>query len=366
VRVIARGWDDEESIGSVNGVQVHRIPVPEPSWRGGSWLLNMRFPESRQVFVWSTHVARAIAKIQETEGLDIIESPEFHAQGLISSLRHRVTPMVVRLHTPAFVCRKLNGVSSGANRCDTMLSEHAEGWAARCAAMLTSPSRALANHVAKGWQMPASDMRIIPNPVDDELFHPNGCARQPTVLFVGRLERRKGVETLIEAWPVIRAAVPEAKLTFVGADHASGPDGSSMKAHLQKRLRSMPMSDESVCFKSQVDRAALPKVYGSAQVCVVPSLYENFPYTCLEAMACGCAVVASRVGGIPEIIEDEVSGLLVPSANSSALADAVVRVLRSDSLRAKLGAAARKRIERRFVRRVVCAQTADAYAELIG
>jgi len=83
-------------------------------------------------------------------------------------------------------------------------------------------------------------------------------------------------------------------------------------------------------------------------------------------MACRCAVVASRVGGIPEIVQDEVSGLLVSPNDPTALAAAIVRLLRSPLLRQKLGAAARQSIEQKFSRRVVCARIADTYAELIG
>jgi len=194
------------------------------------------------------------------------------------------------------------------------------------------------------------------------------------VLFVGRLERRKGVQTLVDAWPAIHAAVPDARAMLVGADHLSGPNGGSMKAHLQQSLkmasrnRASPVPDasDSVMFTPQVDRQTLPKVYATAQVCVVPSLFENFPYTCLEAMACGCAVVASRVGGIPEIIEDQVDGLLVEPNDPAALVDAVLRLLRSPSLRQELGTAARRSVERRFSRRVVCAQTAEVYREALS
>src|SRR5207248_11476409 len=161
---------------------------------------------------------------------------EYHGQELGSSFRHHATPMVVRLHTPAFVCRQLNGLASGAGGYDTVLSEQAESWKARRATLLTSPSSALARKVARQWRLDGSAMRVIPNPVDEELFHANGSPRPPKVLFVGRLERRKGVQTLIEAWPAIHAAVPDARAMLVGADHASGPNGGSMKAHLQQSL----------------------------------------------------------------------------------------------------------------------------------
>src|SRR5207245_2588320 len=105
---------------------------------------------------------------------------------------------------------------------------------------------------------------------------------------------------------------PQARVRFVGQDHPSGPGGASMSDHLRRRLRDAGVPDAAVEFRGAVARTALPAVYRSAAVCVVPSLYENFPYTCLEAMASGCAVVASAAGGIPEIVTHEVDGLLVP------------------------------------------------------
>jgi glycosyltransferase involved in cell wall biosynthesis len=365
VHVIARCWGVRR-LEQIDGVQLHRIPIPEPSWRRGTWFINIRFPESRQVLLWSLQASRAVEEIHAREELDLVESPEYHAQGLMTSLRQDRTPLVIRLHTPAFLCRRINGVGFGGSRLDTLLSERAEQWTARRARMITSPSRALADDVAREWTMRPNALQIIPNPIDEELFRPlehlNGY--EPKVLFVGRLERRKGVQTLINAWPDVNRAVPAARLVLVGNDHESGPDGGSMKAHLLACLKEAGVAQESVRFVGGVDRNRLPEIYNSAQVCVVPSLYENFPYTCLEAMACGCAVVASRVGGIREIIEDQANGLLVPAQDRASLAAAIVSVLRSASLRNELGRRARQTVVDRFSRAVVCSQTARAYAEL--
>jgi len=93
-----------------------------------------------------------------------------------------------------------------------------------------------------------------------------------------------------------------------------------MKQHLQTRMRDGGIPRERIQFIGAVPRMSLPDLYRSAAVCVVPSLYENLPYTCLEAMACGCATIGSNVGGIPEIITDGVDGRLVPPADADGLA----------------------------------------------
>jgi glycosyltransferase involved in cell wall biosynthesis len=368
VHVVARCWEGRR-LEQIDGVEVHRLPIPEPSWRRGTWWINGRFPESRQVFLWSAAVRRAVADIRAREGLDLIESPEFHAQGLLSSLGTDGPPMVVRLHTPAFMCRQLNGAGPGGSQCDTWLSEAAERWTARRAALITSPSRALAEDVARRWRIGPDTVRVVPNPIDEREFVPRSwsSSAEPLVLYVGRLERRKGVETLIAAWPQVHAALPHARASFVGADHPSGPGGESMRAHLMQRLDSFAVPGHSVSFTGAVDRSALPAIYAAARVCVVPSLYENLPYTCLEAMACGRAVVASRVGGIPEIVTHGVDGLLVEAGSASALAGAIISLLQDEPLRRRLGARARQTVCERFSRRATLDQTVAAYrATLVG
>jgi glycosyltransferase involved in cell wall biosynthesis len=92
-----------------------------------------------------------------------------------------------------------------------------------------------------------------------------------------------------------------------------------MTEHLRSRLKGLGLSPHAIEFPGPADRTALPAVYAGAAVVVIPSLWENFPYTGLEAMAAGRAVGASAVGGIPEIITHEADGLLVPAGSPEAL-----------------------------------------------
>jgi glycosyltransferase involved in cell wall biosynthesis len=364
IHVIARGWE-QDAIQEVGNVCVYRLCIPEPSWRWGTANLSLKFYETRQILLWNLRVYGAVQQICAAERLDVIECPEYHSQGLGLAFQSRQTPMVVKLHTPAFLCRDMNG---GARGLDARISEYLEYCLARQANLITSPSRKLADDVSRRWRLDGSAIRVIPNPIDDELFcrRPEVTPEPGTLLYVGRLERRKGVLTLAQALPLVLATHPKARLRLVGKDHRSGPSGSWMSDYLRRCLHENGVPEQAVEFTGVIDRASLPVAYSRAAVCVVPSLYENLPYTCLESMACGCAVVASAVGGIPEIITNGVDGVLIPPESPEALATAIVSLLSNPELRRRLGERARTTVRRRFNRQAICEQTVDAYRSLLA
>src|SRR6185436_8573895 len=105
--------------------------------------------------------------------------------------------------------------------------------------------------------------------------------------------------------------------------------------------------------------------YRDATVCVVPSLWEGFGYVAAEAMACGAAVVASRVGGLAEVVEDGKSGILVAPGNAGELAAGIVSLIRDAARRFAIASAARQRIVENFSSPVVATQVADLYGRLV-
>jgi glycosyltransferase involved in cell wall biosynthesis len=363
VHVVARGWG-RDRIVDVEGVQVHRLTVGEPTWRRGSRFVTTRLAETRDILGWNRRVASRVRQLQATGQIDVVECPEYRAQCVLYALRATRLPVVVRLHTPAYLCRELDHTTPAGGASDSALSEHAERWLARRAALVTSPSIDLANRVAARWRLDQARVEVVPNPVDDQQFRPSSAdgQSQASIVYVGRIERRKGVETLVAALPAVLRQFPDVRVTFVGGDHGSGPGGRSMTEHLQAALRRAGIAD-AVEFGGAVERPRLPSVYGRAAICVVPSQYENFPYTCLEAMASGCAVVASAVGGIPEIVTDGHDGLLVPPGEPAALAAALARLLAAPDARHAMAAQARHTVVRRFSPSAVCARAASLYGQ---
>lgn len=165
--MITRGWDDDR-IDEIGGVRVYRVSIPEPSWRRGTRFLNTHFFESRQILLWNLRVSQLVQRLVANQAIDVIQSPEYHAAGLLTALRHRRIPVVVRLSTPAYLCRQTSGVTVGGSRWDTLISERLEYYMARSAAAVTSPSQKLAEDVSRNWHLDVRAVRLVRTPVDDD------------------------------------------------------------------------------------------------------------------------------------------------------------------------------------------------------
>ncbi len=176
----------------------------------------------------------------------------------------------------------------------------------------------------------------------------------PTVGCVGALAPEKGHAILLEAWRHVVAAVPDARLVLVG-------DGCERR-RLEELVRNLPPA--SVRFAGFRDDVA--SCLKSFDLVVLPSLAEGVGGAAIEAMACGRAVVASRAGGLPEVITDGVTGLLVPPRDSTALARAIVELLGDVQRRTAMGEAGRARTEAEFTVDRMIASYVAVYRELSG
>lgn len=208
------------------------------------------------------------------------------------------------------------------------------------------------------WRMGADNARIcvIPPGIDLDLFHPHnavaardrlGLPDNPLVLFVGRVDPMKGIETLLDGFHDLRSREwgdEPPKLVFVGGT-VEQRNGQSVPgddlAPVVRRAGELGILDD-IIFRGSEPQELLPDYYAAATVCAVPSRYESFGLVAVEAMACGLPVVASRAGGLRFTVEEEVSGLLVPVGDTAALANALDRVIRDRDLRASLQVGARQ------------------------
>ena len=197
--------------------------------------------------------------------------------------------------------------------------------------------------------------RVLPYGVDPQAFCPRPDARrevraelglregQPLVLALGRLVYKKGFNILLDAWPAVLRQHPNARLAIVG-------DGD-LRDELAQQADALGVV-ASVCFTGQLPRARTSNYLASADVFVVPSVrdqsgnVDGLPNTLLEGMGSARPIVATRLAGIPQVIDDGTHGLLVPERDDAALAGAIVRLLDDGALAARLGANARARIER--------------------
>ena len=173
------------------------------------------------------------------------------------------------------------------------------------------------------------DYTVIPNGVDIGRFSTAAPASSPddgafTILFVGRLEPRKGVKFLLRAMPRILMEVPEARLVVVG----SGPLSRYYRSHLPDGV------GDHVVFVGRVSGEALASHYAGADVFCSPAMGgESFGIVLIEAMAAGAAVVASDIAGYRDVVSDGATGLLVRRGDPDSIADAIIRLARDDELR---------------------------------
>jgi glycosyltransferase involved in cell wall biosynthesis len=149
---------------------------------------------------------------------------------------------------------------------------------------------------------------------------------EPRLLFVGVLERYKNVEVLAEAWRRVAARHPDARLHLIG------------QGTQQEVVESL--AREGVEWERRLDASEVAAAMDRARALLLPSASEGLPRIVIEAFMRGRAVIGSRAGGTPDIVEDGVNGLLVPAGDSAALAAAIEQILDDDALAARLGAAA--------------------------
>lgn len=175
------------------------------------------------------------------------------------------------------------------------------------------------------------------------------------ITFSGRFIRRKGIDYLLESWKDVSNKFPNAKLVLLG----DGP----LLPEIKKMSRVLGI-DGSVDFRGHVDLVA--DFLNISDVFVLPSLQEGMPNSLLEAMSCGLPVIASKIGGVVDVVEDGKSGILFEPGDASGLTSAVISLLNNSGLRRKLGAEARKRIVEGFSIDVIAEKYIRLYKELMA
>ena len=226
-------------------------------------------------------------------------------------------------------------------------------------------------------------VRVIHNGIDPSIYHPveasdaldhYGISRErPYVLFVGRITRQKGIVHLVRAIPAID---PAAQVVLC----AGAPDTPEIAAEMEEAVAAVQAQRPGVIWiREMVPRDAVIQLYTHAAVFCCPSIYEPFGIINLEAMACGTPVVASAVGGIPEVVVDGETGVLVPLEQHSEspfepidparfsrdLATAINGLLGDPALRAAMAAAGRRRVDEHFTWSAVARRTAELYRSLV-
>ena len=353
VSVISRAVDNETSVED-NGITIHRV-LSKPNFDSipVAWRMNRVWPG----FAWAAMLK--LRAIHRRTPIDIVEAAEGRADAFFVSYLPRRPKLITRLHTARIFIDQFNGNSDrrGAAQ-DYWLEKRSI-----CRAdLVTAPSKAVLN-LTKTWlKLNDEKTMVVPNPISSRNFSASPQDRSQIVLYVGRLERNKGAETMMRSLPILLKNFPALEFHFVGSDGADH-EGVSWRERILQSVE--PSQRAQVKFETML-REELAGAYRRSAVCILPSKWENAPYSALEAMACGTPVIACDTGGAPELIEDGVDGFLVPVDDANALAARITAVLSQPALRQELGAKARRRIEQSFSVERVLPKMIAAYDHAIA
>jgi glycogen(starch) synthase len=265
---------------------------------------------------------RAIAAAARRFRPDVVQAAEWEAEAWWVARFGRV-PVVTRLATPTYILEELNRSPRDAR---AALIRTLERDQTRRSAAVYAPTRAILERVGADWRLDQTRLERIPNPVSMAEIEAAGRGDPPFalperfVVFLGRIERRKGVEELAVALPRVLEANPGVEALLIG------PDPGTVTEHVRQAVA--PVADR-VRFVGELPREQALAIVARGAVAVFPSHWESFGYVALEAMALGVPVVATRAGGLAELVEDGRTGLLVPPRDADTLAEALLARLAS-------------------------------------
>jgi glycosyltransferase involved in cell wall biosynthesis len=247
---------------------------------------------------------------------------------------------------------------------DRRLAMALERTAVRRSEVVVTHSQYNARTAARGYGLDLARIPVIPHGIP---IPPATSARQSDgflrLLYVGRLELRKGIHVLLDALPEVLDAVPEAEVVIVGKDFPTAPGGRTWREHALASLSAA--HQRRVCFLGYVDGETVERLYDGCDLFLAPSLYESFGLVYLEAMARSCAVVGSRTAAIPEVVAEGETGLLVPPGDAKALADAVITLCRDHAQRLEMGRRGRERVKQLFDERTMVDRVGALYEQTV-
>ncbi|MEB3328352.1 MAG: glycosyltransferase family 4 protein [Candidatus Sericytochromatia bacterium] len=358
VTVLAHGPEGAREAGGVRLVGVGARDTWRAPWPS-RWL-----GMAARTAPFALRAARALRR----EGpFDVVEVPEYQGWGLAAAALTR-GPVVARLHGHTALVRRLNGQPLDA---DARLCGQLEAATLRRATRVMASSGCLAEEARREFaaSLPPDRVTLVPLGIDCHHFQPGAGAplrarlgaspQAPVLLYVGRLEARKGVWTLLQAFTEVVRHHREALLVLAGGDPPAGK-GLPLREALVAEAHQAGVAAH-LRLLGHVPPAELPALYAAADLFVAPSTAEPFGLVYLEAMACGRAVIGCLAGGVPEIVVDGATGWLVPPQNAPALAACIHAALADPDGLCAMGQGARRAVEARFSLEALAARTEACY-----
>jgi len=325
VHVITRSLGNEYQTED-EGVFVHRVLLKPrqsvPNFAEKCSKLNIT-RIWHPILNFSQRVYEEVYEIHRKEPIDVIEAPDTCAQAFFVNKFIDGPKKVVRLHTPFFWVRHINNMPDSTEH---LLRDELEKIQAEDATRLSSPTKVLANIVGQRWGLRNID--VIPylfnlgNYLPDLTVYDKYLKGEDYILYFGRLESRKGVLVLAHALTEVLNKDQHIKVAFVGSD--SVYNNASLKEIIQDILKNYR---DRLIFIDNILHNSLYPVIERSKFVILPSLWDNLPFACMEAMSLGKVVIATTGSGFSEIIDDGINGVLCTPDDPDALSRSIIKCL---------------------------------------
>jgi glycosyltransferase involved in cell wall biosynthesis len=316
------------------------------------------FPEPR------TFSRRVLRLLRERAGdFDVVHDNQTLGYGMLSMAKMGL-PLITTVHHPVSVDRVVE-IENAPNLRQNLGKRRwysftrMQGRVARRMISIVTVSTNSSADIQRDFKVSADVMRVVPIGVDTETFRPPTTPRVPgRIVAVSSSDSPiKGVKVLLEAVAKLRTG-RDVELVVVGKPNPDGP--------VARAVKDLNLGDV-VRFVSGLSNDAIAELLASAEIAVVPSLYEGFSIPAVEAMACATPLIASRAGALPEVVgEDGTTGVLVEPGDPAALADALGALFDDDERRRAIGAAGRARVESSYTWRHVAEAMVEVYRDAIA
>lgn len=353
VRVITDGGE-EDSVDLEDGVWVHRLAARDhlpPD--------DVDLP----AHIWSRSMTAldALHEIDELRSIDLVHCPNWDVEG-VAVIRAGAWPVAVGLYTPIATARRMDPELIRDPWIDSLIA--ADRWCYEHADLLIASDHAVVEEIERAYEIALDQRKIChvkyglyDEAADSRTTQDSGDG-EIRVVFVGRLEYRKGIDAVLEAGEALLRLDTRVSLTIIGDDRISAPGGGTYRDRFESAAG--PSIVNRVRFTGRISDEERRSLLDAADIVLAPSRFESFGLVALEAMMRGKAFVAGNTPAMRGIVEGG-AGLVVDADDPSSLVDAVAALIRSASLRVTLGEAARLR----FLEQYQASTMGERYVEIV-
>jgi glycosyltransferase involved in cell wall biosynthesis len=358
--VIDANYDSRVVYEDVNGAQVVRVPTAKPS-------VGFKERTLKELLFGST-----TASYINREGFDVV-----HANTAWVGFTLALRKSAGKLKSQGFVYTCHNPLwPEDRVHMREKIVRLVEGYTMKIADTVIALNNTMQRALTEKAKVDLRKMVIVPNGVDTEFFRPGlkneqilseyGLEEQGYILFVGRVSPEKGVHILLQAFKQIVNDIPKDFKLVIAGPLTSTFNSAEISGYAKAVMSyTKEKLGERVVFTGAIDRNSLRILYSNAYCFVLPSLAEAFPMVLLEAMASGTPPIGSTAGGIPDIIIDNVNGLLFRKGDWRDLANKLLTLVQDRGFRDKLSHNARKYVEENFSWGTVAVRIKEVYSSII-